>query len=93
MCDRNDIGVVVDLQARGAGQPTVYVYDRMPAGLGFSQELFARHDELLLAAREVVERCACQEGCPACVGPVGENGVGAKEDTARLVALLIGVKD
>jgi len=89
MCDRNDIGVVSDLRAPGTGQPTLYVYDAMPAGLGFSQELFAQHDQLLLAAREVIESCPCQEGCPACVGPAGEHGAGAKEVTARLLALLI----
>jgi DEAD/DEAH box helicase domain-containing protein len=89
MCDREDIGVVGDLRAPGTGQPTLYVYDRMPAGLGFSQELFARHDQLLRAAREVIESCPCKEGCPACVGPAGENGAGAKEETARLLALLI----
>jgi len=89
MCDRSDIGVAADLRASGTGQPTLYVYDRMPAGLGFSEELFAQHDQLLLAAREVIESCPCQKGCPACVGPAGENSAGAKEETARLLALLI----
>jgi DEAD/DEAH box helicase domain-containing protein len=90
MCDREDIGVVADLRAPSTVQPTLYVYDRMPAGLGFSQELFAHHDQLLLAAREVMESCSCRDGCPACVGPSGENGAGAKEATARLLALLSG---
>jgi DEAD/DEAH box helicase domain-containing protein len=88
MCDREDIGVVAESRARDTGQPTLYVYDRMPAGLGFSQELFARHAQLLQAAREVIESCPCKEGCPACVGPAAENGSGAKEETAWLIALL-----
>ena len=89
MCDSRDIGVVADLRAPGTGQPTLYVYDRMPAGLGFSQELFAQHDQLLLAAREVIESCPCQEGCPTCVGPAGEHSAGAKKDTARLLKSLM----
>jgi len=89
MCDRSDIGVTVDLRPPGTRQPTLYVYERMPAGLGFSQELFAQHDQLLLAAHEVIESCPCDEGCPACVGPAGENGTGAKAASARLLELLL----
>ena len=85
MCDANDIGVVSDARARGTGRPTLFVYDRVPAGMGFSQELFARHDHLLLAAQEVIESCPCEAGCPACVGPAGENGAGAKEAALRLL--------
>ena len=89
MCDRRDIGVVADLRMTEASQPTLFVYDIIPAGLGFSQELYSQHDQLLIAAREVIESCPCEQGCPACIGPTEENAAGAKKKTALLVELLL----
>jgi len=50
--------------------PTVYLYDAFPGGVGLSAPLFARRDELLARALELVQGCDCRGGCPACVGPV-----------------------
>ncbi len=47
--------------------------ERVPAGLGFSAQLYELHDGLLAAARELVAGCGCRAGCPACVGPVLEE--------------------
>jgi len=37
----------------------------------------------------LVSQCPCKEGCPSCVGPVAENGVGAKEYSIALLQELI----
>jgi DEAD/DEAH box helicase domain-containing protein len=50
--------------------PTVYLYDAFPGGVGLSAPLFERREDLLRLARELVQRCDCRAGCPACVGPV-----------------------
>ena len=50
--------------------PTVYLYDNFPGGVGLSEPLWQRQAELVARARELVERCDCTGGCPACVGPV-----------------------
>ena len=96
MCDRSDIGVTVEerSQAGGeeAGSPRIFVYEGIPAGLGFSQQLFQRHRELLAAAQETIQRCGCRYGCPACVGPVLENdpaGEGPLLETKQLTLSLI----
>ncbi|MEW6028156.1 MAG: Zn-binding domain-containing protein [Chloroflexota bacterium] len=60
--------------------PSVVLYDVVPAGIGFSQKLFEMHDELLARALELVTECPCEGGCPSCVGPAGENGVGGKRE-------------
>jgi len=39
----------------------------------------------LQAALERVTACPCADGCPACVGPVGEQEEGTKERTRRLL--------
>lgn len=54
----------------GRAAPRVYLYERVPAGLGFSALLYELHESLLAAAYEVVRECDCARGCPACVGPV-----------------------
>jgi DEAD/DEAH box helicase domain-containing protein len=50
--------------------PTVYLYDNFPGGVGLSEPLFRRQSDLVLLAHELVARCDCRGGCPACVGPV-----------------------
>lgn len=50
--------------------PTVYLYDNYPGGVGQSEPLWRRQHELVVRARELIGRCDCKLGCPACVGPV-----------------------
>jgi DEAD/DEAH box helicase domain-containing protein len=50
--------------------PTIYLYDNFPGGVGLSEPLWTRQAELVQRAMELVERCDCRAGCPACVGPV-----------------------
>jgi len=58
--------------------PTVYLYDNFPGGVGLSEPLWQRQAELVQRARELVQRCDCVAGCPACVGPV----LAAQEESA-----------
>ncbi|MBW7881523.1 MAG: DEAD/DEAH box helicase [Caldilineaceae bacterium] len=53
--------------------PRIYLYERIPAGLGFSSLLYEMHETLLEAAYSLVTGCPCERGCPACVGPVLEE--------------------
>ena len=69
-------------------QPTIYLYERITAGLGFSARLFELHEELLTAALALVRGCSCRHGCPACVGPVLENALAQLETKQLTVALL-----
>ena len=50
----------------------LFVYDNYPGGVGQSEPLWHRQHELVVRARELIERCDCKSGCPACVGPVLE---------------------
>ncbi|WP_363799627.1 DEAD/DEAH box helicase [Lysobacter firmicutimachus] len=70
--------------------PTVYLYDNFPGGVGLSEPLWRRQAELVQRARELVGRCDCRAGCPACVGPVlagDEDRSGAA--TPKVLALKV----
>jgi DEAD/DEAH box helicase domain-containing protein len=89
MCDPGDLGIHVDSAGTVKSQPSIIIYDDVPAGIGFSQKLFEVHSELMQRALELVEECKCEDGCPSCVGPGGENGVGGKQETLAILRELV----
>jgi len=90
MCDPGDLGVHTDAAGsiRG-GKPSVVLYDEVPAGIGFSQRLFELHADLIARASEIVKQCICQDGCPSCVGPGGENGMGGRSAALGILDTLL----
>lgn len=86
MCDYRDIGIQAEAQAAWSRQPTVTIYEKVPAGVGFSETLFRLHGRLLTTAQELIHDCPCDRGCPSCVGPVGEVGDDAKAYTLAVLA-------
>ena len=90
MCDGEDIGVHYDPNsALGDGLPTVVLFDNIPGGLGLSENLYEMHSELLLQAHDTLANCGCENGCPSCVGPVGEEGSGGKTETLSILKALL----
>ncbi len=89
MCDNGDLGLHIEPQeSQSFPQPSVVLYDQVPAGIGFSEKLFEMHEELLRGALELVSACPCEDGCPSCVGPAGENGMGGKLETVAVLKAL-----
>jgi DEAD/DEAH box helicase domain-containing protein len=96
MCDQRDIGLSVnagddlaDLAPAGGDTPRIFLYDAYPGGIGFSAPLFGMHPELLERTRALIAGCECENGCPTCVGPVGETGPLAKTVALRLLQHLV----
>jgi len=81
MIDPRDLGRTLGEQADGGAppsktgplsagfDPTLFLYDHTPGGVGLAARLFEEREALLGRARQLVERCACGDGCPACIGP------------------------
>lgn len=87
MCDARDVGVSSDVQAPQTGAPTIFVFDRIPAGVGLGATVYTLYDELLDKAAELIHDCTCAAGCPSCIGPAaGEER--AKQQVLRLIAAL-----
>ena len=70
-------------------EPTIFLYDNYPGGIGFSPALFDAHHRLLSEARDTIAACACESGCPSCVGPVNEVGTRSKEVARALLPHLL----
>jgi DEAD/DEAH box helicase domain-containing protein len=86
MCDSHDLGSLSEPQSQIAnGNPAIILYDQVPAGIGFCQQLFELHSMLVQRAAELINQCECRDGCPSCVGPAGENGSGGKKETLALL--------
>jgi len=66
MCDTMDIGASVDSSAANA--PGIFVHDRFPGGLGFALKAYEIVEDILNACLDLMNRCACEAGCPSCVG-------------------------
>jgi DEAD/DEAH box helicase domain-containing protein len=69
----------VSTNAKGFFEPNLYLFDAYPGGIGFSEPLFRAHELLVTKARELILGCACEQGCPSCVGPAGDLAPRAKE--------------
>jgi DEAD/DEAH box helicase domain-containing protein len=102
MCDRQDIGISIgsgnegdspDLTRTGepvtlSDEPRIFIYDNYPGGIGFSEPLFAMDDEQRRRTRDLIAGCECQNGCPTCVGPIGNTGPMAKTVALRILDLI-----
>jgi DEAD/DEAH box helicase domain-containing protein len=66
-------------------EPNLYIYDAYPGGIGFSEPLYCAADLLLGRTRELIAACACEKGCPSCVGPADAHGEHAKEVALALL--------
>jgi DEAD/DEAH box helicase domain-containing protein len=92
MCDPRDLGHVLGERtgegehpqkgdADGAGfDPTIFLYDHVPGGVGLAPRLFQDREALLRRTRALIDDCPCDGGCPACIGagtPPPPTGSGA----------------
>src|SRR6478736_2805595 len=85
MVDPRDLGLVTQVRSPHAEEPTIYLYESVPGGIGLSERLWERHDELIAAAADLIRSCGCDAGCPACTGPRLEPEIDARALSLRLL--------
>ena len=82
MCDRLDVGGIVD--STNFGTPSMFLYDRYPGGLGFSEKGYGLYESLMEECLRTIGTCPCEEGCPSCVGlPVTQPAQQMDPDLGR----------
>ena len=90
MCDLRDLGVFIESRWKPAGYaPVIMLYDAFPGGIGLSEALYRKYDDILDDARSLIEHCSCKLGCPACVGAVNQEFMNPKEATLALLKEII----
>jgi DEAD/DEAH box helicase domain-containing protein len=67
MCDRWDIGGLSTNIHFQTGQPTIFIYDGHPGGVGIARRGFDEFARLVADASRLVAECPCADGCPSCV--------------------------
>lgn len=71
--------------------PTLFLYDAIPGGIGLAPRLFEERESLLRRARTSIAGCECESGCPACIGPTA--GHVGETDRAERKALVLSLLD
>jgi len=66
-------------EAKEFFEPSLYIYDAYPGGIGFSEPLYRSCSTLLARTCELISACSCQNGCPSCVGPTADRSERTKD--------------
>jgi DEAD/DEAH box helicase domain-containing protein len=85
---QSTIGDQIDLDARRQFTPTLFLYDNYPGGIGLAPSLYDMRPEIVARAAALVSECACQFGCPACVGPILASDE-ARQRSAKAAAIKV----
>ncbi|MDF0727877.1 DEAD/DEAH box helicase [Cytobacillus sp. S13-E01] len=87
MCDPADLHVVPQVKAVHNEQPTIFLYDRYPGGVGLSEKVYGIFEAILEEAEKMISYCSCETGCPSCIGTEVSNDM-IKLDALKLVQKL-----
>jgi DEAD/DEAH box helicase domain-containing protein len=85
-CQPRDLGLSTQVASPHFKRPALFLYDSVQGGVGLSEVLFRGHRAWFEVALDVVTRCACGQGCPACVGPTEAVGSRGKELVRAILA-------
>lgn len=94
--DKNDDGSPMpsapqggsDLDANGF-DPTVFLFDNIPGGVGLAERIYEQAGELVARARQLIRSCSCTDGCPLCVGAAEMQGALRKHAALGLLERLM----
>jgi DEAD/DEAH box helicase domain-containing protein len=53
----------------GQLEPTLFLFDAQPGGVGLAKRIFDCAPQFVARAARLIESCACRGGCPGCIGP------------------------
>jgi DEAD/DEAH box helicase domain-containing protein len=66
MCDPSDIGTVVN--SSSLKRDALFLHDRYPGGMGYARRCMESIEPIMETIHRVLRECACEDGCPSCVG-------------------------
>jgi DEAD/DEAH box helicase domain-containing protein len=77
----------------GGFDPTIFLYDTVPGGIGLAERIFDERDTLLRRARGLIEGCGCDTGCPGCIGPAVGGGLPLEGALRGRASVVLGLFD
>ena len=86
MCAVWDIHVRYHVKDPFTGLPTLYLYDSITGGIGLADKAYDMMPILLQRAKETIETCPCEHGCPSCIGSQSHTG---KRDAVELLRRML----
>ncbi|EGL82879.1 DEAD/DEAH box helicase domain protein [Caldalkalibacillus thermarum TA2.A1] len=94
MCDPQDLFVTPQVKAVHNEQPTIFLYDRYPGGIGLSEQVYQSIGKILQEVERAILRCPCESGCPSCVGAadgaeIRENSSASRKQLAMALLNII----
>jgi len=84
-CGITDMRRKTEIKSAEFDQPSLFLFDNCPGGVGLAEKVFELWPTLLATAAEILRTCPCTAGCPACVGPTPRVGSLGKEIAARIL--------
>ncbi|MBL8019997.1 MAG: DEAD/DEAH box helicase [Leptospirales bacterium] len=89
MCDPRDMRFRSEVRSAVFHKPVIYMYDSFPGGMELSYRVIENLPGLAMSARDLVEGCGCENGCPSCIGlPDDESAV--KANAIKMLEALMG---
>ncbi|MGD8836941.1 MAG: DUF1998 domain-containing protein, partial [Desulfobacteraceae bacterium] len=67
LADRNDLGGLATPFHPQTGMAVIFIYDGIPGGAGLSRQAYRQATRLIDSAIDLIARCKCDQGCPACI--------------------------
>lgn len=67
MCDRWDLGGLSTAFHAQTGEPTIFIYEGHPGGVGITRRGYDQFERLCADALRLIAECPCEAGCPSCV--------------------------
>lgn len=65
--DRGDIGSAWYVAASDTLQPSVFLFDQVPGGIGLTESLFSHVEEWIRTSYSLLRECGCDAGCGRCL--------------------------
>ncbi|MFO0758277.1 MAG: Zn-binding domain-containing protein [Byssovorax sp.] len=101
MCDPRDLGQTLGDKSDEEGpivggrvpepgfDPTIFLFDNVPSGVGLAERIYERAADLLAQTRLLLRSCPCPTGCPLCVGATeSAHPIRKKAALAMLASIL-----
>lgn len=67
LCEQDDIGGLSHTNHEFTNKGTIFIYDRIPGGVGLSKSGYDKIEQLLERAYSSIIECDCAYGCPSCI--------------------------